>query len=71
VLLLDLSLTIVDVIELVMGIIWVIDDQSTTQAIAILVLEVTVVPVRPLRNTTDQMTEIVLHPKFITAWSSA
>jgi hypothetical protein len=54
-----------------MGIIWVIDDQGTTQAIAILVLEVTVVPVRPLRNTTDQLTEIVLHPKFITAWSSA
>jgi hypothetical protein len=71
VLLLDLFLTIIDVIELVMGIIWVIDDQGTTQAIAVLILEVTVVPVRPLRNTTDQMTEIVLHPKFITAWSSA
>jgi hypothetical protein len=54
-----------------MGIIWVIDNQGTTQAIAILVLEVTVVPVRPLRNKTDKLTEIVPHPKCITAWFSA
>jgi hypothetical protein len=44
----DLTLTIIDVILLEMGILRVIDNQSTAQAITILILEVAVVPVRPL-----------------------
>jgi hypothetical protein len=46
------SLTIVHVIKAAMGIRWIIDNQGTTQAIAILVLEMTVVPVRPLQDIT-------------------
>lgn len=45
-----ISLTIVHVIKAAMGICWIIDNQGTTQAIAILVLEMTVVPVRPLQD---------------------
>ena len=47
----DLTLTIIDVIKLKMGIFRVIDNQSTAQAITILILEMTVVPVRPLQDT--------------------
>jgi hypothetical protein len=46
----DLALTIIDVIKLEMGIFRVIDDQSSAQAITILILEMAVVPVRPLQD---------------------
>ncbi len=54
-----LTLTVIDVIKLEMGIFRVIDNQSTAQAIAILVLEMAVVPVRPLQNTEDEAPESV------------
>jgi hypothetical protein len=55
----DLTLTIIDVIKLEMGIVRVIDNQSTAQAITILILEMAVVPVRPLQNTKDEAPESV------------
>jgi hypothetical protein len=55
----DLTLTIIDVITLVMGIFRVIDNQSTAQAITILILEMAVVPVRPLQDTKDEAPESV------------
>ncbi len=60
-------LTIIDVILLQMGIFWVIDNQSTAQAITILVLEMAVVPVRPLQETTDEASESVWRLKSLTA----
>jgi hypothetical protein len=46
----DLTLTIIDVIKLEMGIFRVIDNQSSAQTITILILEMAVVPVRPLQD---------------------
>jgi hypothetical protein len=43
-----------------MRIVRVIDNQSTTQAIAILILKMAVVPVRPLQETTDETPETVV-----------
>lgn len=53
----DPILTVIDIIKLEMRIVRVIDDQNTTQAIAILVLEMAMVPVRPLQDTTDERPE--------------
>ena len=53
----NLTLTIIDVVMLVMRIIRVIDNQSTAQAITILVLEMAVVPERPLQDTIDEAPE--------------
>jgi hypothetical protein len=47
-----ISLTIVHVIKVAVGIRWIINNQGTTQAVAILVSEVTVVPIRPLQDIT-------------------
>jgi hypothetical protein len=47
----DFTLTIIDVITPEMGIFRVIDNQSPAQAITILILEMAVVPVRPLQDT--------------------
>lgn len=43
-----------------MGIFRVIDNQSTAQAITILILEMAVVPERPLQNTIDEGPESVV-----------
>lgn len=53
----NLTLTIINVVMLVMRIIRVIDNQSTAQAITILVLEMAVVPERPLQDTIDEAPE--------------
>lgn len=55
----DPILTVIDIIKLEMRIVRVIDNQNTTQAIAILVLEMAMVPVRPLQDTTDERPETV------------
>ena len=55
----DLTLTIIDVITSEMGIFRVIDNQSSAQAITILILEMAVVPVRPLKDTKDEASESV------------
>lgn len=55
----DLTLTVIDVITPEMGIFRVIDNQSTAQAITILILEMAVVPVRPLQDTKDEAPESV------------
>jgi len=67
----DPILTVVEVILLEMRIVRVIDNQSTTQAIAVLVLEMAVVPVRPLQDTIDEKPDAVWHLKSITAWFNA
>jgi hypothetical protein len=41
--------TIVNVVQVLLGIIWIIDNEGSAQAITILVPEVTVVPVCPLK----------------------
>ncbi len=48
------SPTVIDVIQAAMGIVRVINNQGTTQAIAILVQEMAVVPESPLRIATNQ-----------------
>lgn len=55
----DLTLTIIDVILVEMGIFRVVDNQSTAQTITILILEMAVVPVRPLQDTKDEAPESV------------
>ena len=55
----DLMLTIIDVITPEMGIFRVIDNQNSTQAITILILEMAVVPERPLQDTKDEAPESV------------
>lgn len=46
----EVFLTIVNVVQTLMGIIWIIDNQSTTQPITVLGLVVTVIPERPLKS---------------------
>jgi hypothetical protein len=41
--------TIVNIVQMLLGIIWIVDNQGSAQAITILVPEVTVVPVCPLK----------------------
>ena len=41
--------TIVNVVQTLMRIIWIIDDQGSTQAITVLVLEVAMIPECPLK----------------------
>jgi hypothetical protein len=41
--------TIVNVVQTLMGIIWILDNQSPTQAITVLVPEVAVIPECPLK----------------------
>jgi hypothetical protein len=43
-------LTIVNVVQINLRIIWIIDNESTTQPITVLGLVVTVIPVRPLKS---------------------
>ena len=47
--LLSICLTIVDIIQILLRVSWIIDDQSSTQAITILVPEVAVIPECPLK----------------------
>jgi hypothetical protein len=54
-----ITLTIIDVVTPEMGIFRIIDNQSSAQAIAILILEMAVVPVRPLQHTKDEAPESV------------
>jgi len=42
-------LTVVNVIQMLMRILWIVDNQRSTQAITILVPEVTVIPECPLK----------------------
>jgi hypothetical protein len=42
--------TIVNVIQVLLGIIWIIDDQGSTQAVTVLVPEVAVIPVCSLEG---------------------
>jgi hypothetical protein len=51
----DVFLTIVNVVQVLMGIIWIVDDQSTTQPITILVLEVAVIPVCALKKQGNEL----------------
>jgi hypothetical protein len=46
----EVFLTIVNVVQMLMRIIWVIDNQSTTQPITVLGVVVTVIPERPLKS---------------------
>jgi hypothetical protein len=55
----DISLTIIKVIEMAMRIFWIIDYQGTAKAIAVLVVEVTVVPECPLYVMRDKPNETV------------
>jgi hypothetical protein len=43
-------LTIVDIIQTTVGVVWIINDQSATQAITILSLIMAVIPVCTLKN---------------------
>jgi len=61
----NLTLTIIDVVMLVMRIIRVIDNQSAAQAITILVLEMAVVPERPLQDTIDEAPEKVVRSSLL------
>ena len=47
--LLSICLTIVNIIQILVRVSWIIDDQSSTQAITILVPEVAVIPECPLK----------------------
>jgi hypothetical protein len=67
----DPILTVIDVITLDMRVFRVIYNKRTTEPIAILVLEMAVVPVRPLQDTTDETLEMVVTSRFITAWFNA
>jgi hypothetical protein len=67
----DPRLTVIDVIKLAMRVLRVINNHSATQAIAILILEMAVVPKRPLQDTTDETPDIVWQLKSITAWFNA
>jgi hypothetical protein len=64
------TLTIIDVIVLEMRILRVIDNQSTAQAITVLVLEMAVVPEGPLQDTTNEAPESV-DLESLTAWLNA
>ncbi len=64
------TLTIIDVIVLEMRILRVIDNQSTAQAITVLVLEMAVVPEGPLQDTTNEAPESV-DSESLTAWLNA
>ena len=46
----DVFLTIINVVQVLLRIIWIIDDQNSTQAITVLGLEVTVIPVCALKK---------------------
>ena len=47
--LLSICLTIVNIIQILVRVSWIIDDQSSTQAITILVPEMAVIPECPLK----------------------
>jgi hypothetical protein len=70
IMLLAVSLTIVDIIQMTMRIIFIINNHWTTETITVLGFEVTVVPVRSLRNirtSVSQRKQDITH----TAWSKA
>jgi hypothetical protein len=46
----EVFLTIVNVVQTLLRVVWIIDNQSTTQPITVLGLEVTVIPKRPLKS---------------------
>jgi hypothetical protein len=46
----NVFLTIVNVVQMLLRIIWIIDNESTTQPITVLGLVVTVIPERPLKS---------------------
>ena len=49
----EISLTVVNVIETTMGVILIVYNQGSTQAITILGLEMAMVPERPLKIASD------------------
>jgi hypothetical protein len=46
----DVFLTIIYVVQILLRIIWIVDNQSSTQPITVLVLVVTVIPECPLNE---------------------
>ena len=46
----EVFLTVVNVVQTLMRVVWIIDNQSATQPITVLGLEVTVIPERPLNS---------------------
>ena len=56
-----MSLTVVYVVQILLRIIWIVDNQSSTQSITVLVLEVAVIPERPLNNWDSELVDNVRH----------
>lgn len=67
----DPRLTVINVIKLAMRVLRVIDNHSATQAITILILEMAVVPKRPLQDTSDETPDVAWRLKSVTAWFNA
>ena len=57
----QISLTIVNVVQILLRVIWIIDNQSATQPIAVLVLEVAVIPVCPLSKQGSELGDTLRH----------
>ena len=57
--LLDVFLTIVNVVQMFLRIIWIIDNQSSTQPITVLVLVMAVIPVCPLEKQGREATDML------------
>jgi len=57
----QISLTIVNVVQILLRVIWIIDNQSATQPIAVLVLEVAVIPVCPLSKQGSELVDTLRH----------
>jgi hypothetical protein len=53
----DVFLTIVYVVQILLRIIWIIDNQSTTQSITVLVLVVAVIPECPLNKRRSELVD--------------
>src|SRR5580698_884339 len=52
-----MSLTIVNVVQMLLRIIWIIDNQSPTQPITVLSLIVTVIPECPLNKRSSELVD--------------
>jgi hypothetical protein len=67
---LECYLTIVEVIQMTVRVIWIINDQRPTQAIAILSLVMAVIPECTLKTQKISCRGLAECRKYFTAWSS-